>query len=138
MLVVNGKEREILGLLRGYGLGPYEAKMYFALLVTGKAKISKITKKASVPDSKAYEALDRLNDKGFVELTREEVPKQYRAKSLQEMTKFRIREKQKEILELERGQTRLDKILQMVTPAHRNFYGLRLFLPSYERRRFMA
>lgn len=134
-MALNGKETEILGLLRGYGLGSYEARTYFSLLVLGEAKISKITKKASVPDSKAYEVLDRLNEKGFVELTREKVPKQYRAKSLEEMTRLRIKEKKKEILELERGQTRLDKILQMVTPAHRNFYGLRLFLPSYQRRR---
>jgi sugar-specific transcriptional regulator TrmB len=137
MLVVNGEEREIIGMLRGFGLCQYEARMYFTLLVLGEAQISRISKKASVPQSRAYAVLDDLNDKDFVEM-REKRPKQYQARSLMQVTKIRIREKQKEIRELEKGQRRLDKILQSIRPAHTNFYGLRLFLPSYQGRRFMA
>jgi len=135
MLVVNGKEREIIGMLRGFGLCQYEVRMYFTLLVLGEAKISRIPKKASVPQSRAYAVLDDLNDKGFVEM-KEKSPKQYQARSLTHVTKIRIREKKKEIRELEKGQRRLDKILQSIMTAHRNFYGLRLFLPSYQNRRF--
>ena len=53
LLVVNGKESEVIGTLRGFGLCSYEARMYFSLLVLGEAKISRISKKASVPQSKA-------------------------------------------------------------------------------------
>lgn len=134
MLVVNGKEREIIGMLRGFGLCNYEARMYFTLLAMGEAKIIEITRKASVPQSKAYDVLDDLAAKGFVELIREKRPKLYQARSLETVKKIRIREKQKEIRELEKGQIKLNKILQSVIPSHRNFYGLRLFMPSYRGR----
>lgn len=54
MQVVNGKEKEIVGMLRDFGLSGYEAKMYFTLLTIGEAKVLKITRKASVPQSKAF------------------------------------------------------------------------------------
>jgi sugar-specific transcriptional regulator TrmB len=38
MDVLNGKEREIVEILRAYGLNAYEAKAYFALLVSGESK----------------------------------------------------------------------------------------------------
>jgi len=41
----------------------------------GEAKISEITRKASIPQSKAYDVLDDLVARGFVELKRVERPK---------------------------------------------------------------
>jgi len=38
MNVVNGKEREIVEILRAYGLNGYEAKAYFTLLAAGESK----------------------------------------------------------------------------------------------------
>jgi len=123
MLVVNGKEKEIIGMLRGFGLCNYEARMYFTLLAMGEAKIIEITRKASVPQSKAYDVLDNLAAKGFVALIKAERPKLYQARSLENVKKIRIREKQKEIRELEKGQVRLNKILQSIIPLTGIFTG---------------
>lgn len=49
MNIVNGKEREVVEMLRSYGLNGYEAKAYFALLVEGESKVGQLARKASVP-----------------------------------------------------------------------------------------
>jgi hypothetical protein len=46
MNVVNGKEREVVELLRGYGLCDYEAKVYFTLLAVGESKAGDVARKA--------------------------------------------------------------------------------------------
>jgi len=132
MHVVNGKEREIVDMLRDFGLSEYEAKMYFTLLTIGEAKVMKITRKASVPQSKAYDVLDRLQEKGFVEL-RGTAPKRYRARVLEETTDITKRRKLREVSELEEKQQRLYSILQSIAPIHEKHGGLRLFTPSYRR-----
>jgi len=68
MQVLNGKEREVVEMLRNYGLNGYEAKAYFALLVAGESKAGQLARKSLVPQSKIYEVLESLNDKGFAEL----------------------------------------------------------------------
>jgi sugar-specific transcriptional regulator TrmB len=64
MNIVNGKEREIVEMLRGYGLNGYEAKVYFALLAVGESKTGDVVCKAGVPQSKVYDTLDNLHGKG--------------------------------------------------------------------------
>lgn len=39
MQVVNWNEKEVVSLLREYGLSGYEARMYFTLLTIGEAKV---------------------------------------------------------------------------------------------------
>jgi len=78
MQVLNGKESEVVEMLREFSLSKYEARMYFTLLTIGESKVGTATKKASVPQSKAYDVLEGLGAKGFVELVRER-PKAYRA-----------------------------------------------------------
>lgn len=136
MQVVNGKEKEIVDMLRGFSMCGYEARMYFTLLTIGEAKVMDITKKASIPQSKAYDVLESLVGKGFVEMTRVERPKAYRAKVLEEITDIVKRAKQREIQELEKNQSRLYEILQGIEPVHRKYGSLRLFSPSYEGTRF--
>jgi len=104
------------------------------LLTIGEAKVLGITRKASVPQSKAYEVLDSLREKSFVELSEVERPKKYRARVLEEITDIAVKVKQKEIQELEDNQRKLYQILQAVAPVHRMYNGLRLFSPSYQRR----
>jgi len=108
MRVVNGKEEEIVGMLNDFGLCGYEARMYFTLLTIGESKVLDITRKASVPQSKAYDVLESLTAKGFVELSRTERPKMYRARVLEEITDITIRARQKEIQELEQHQRKLN------------------------------
>jgi sugar-specific transcriptional regulator TrmB len=86
MHVVNGKERKIIRMLRDFGLSNYEARLYFTLLTIGEAKVCEMTKKASVPQSKAYEVLDNLQSKGFVEQCDVVRPKKYRAYALETVT----------------------------------------------------
>lgn len=134
MQVVNGKEGKIIGMLRDFGLANYEARLYFTLLTIGEAKVCEATKKASVPQSKAYEVLDSLQMKGFVEQCNGERPKVYRANTLERVTKSAIRHRQRQIRELEKHQQKLYDILQAVVPIHEQYSGLRLFSPSYQRR----
>jgi len=134
MRVVNGKEYEIVDKLNDFGLSGYEARMYFTLLTIGEAKVLEITRKASVAQSKAYDVLECLIAKGFVELNRTERPKTYRARVLEEITDITIRARQKEIRELEQHQRKLNQILQVITPLHSKYSGLRLFTLSYKRR----
>lgn len=133
MQVVNGKEEEIVGMLKGFGLCGYEARTYFTLLTVGEAKVLEITRKASIPQSKAYDVLESLEAKGFVELIKDN-PKQYRARVLEETTDITVKVRQKEIQELEENQKRLYEILQGIAPVHRKHSGLRLFTPSYRKR----
>lgn len=135
MQVVNGKEEEIVGMLNDFGLSGYEAKMYFTLLTIGEAKVLEIMRKASVPQSKAYDVQESLIAKGFVELSRKERLKMYRARVLEEITDITIRARQKEIRELKQRQRRLNQILQVITLLHNKYSGLRLFTPSYQRQR---
>jgi len=110
--------------------------MYFTLLATGEAKVGIATSKASVPQSKAYDVLESLRDKGFVELIRAEKPKMYRALDLEQATGLVTRNKQRQIRELEHKERKLSQILEVIEPLHRKYEGLRLFSPSYQRTRF--
>lgn len=131
MQVLNGSESEIVGALKGFGLCGYEARMYFTLLTIGEAKACKTAKKASVPQSKAYDVLESLRAKGFIELTNEERPRHYRAKVLEEVLDMTIRKRQKEIEELEVTKAKIKETVIKVAPLHRKYEGMRLFSPSY-------
>jgi sugar-specific transcriptional regulator TrmB len=133
MQIVNGNEEEILDMLKEFGLCEYEARMYFTLLAIGRAKVGTATRKASVPQSRAYNVLENLMSKGFVEISREERPREYRAKALESVLKITIEEKQKEVGALENSYHELKKIVQAIAPIHGEYSGLRLFSPSYKR-----
>jgi len=53
MQFLNSKEKEIVGMLNDFGLCEYKARMYFTLLTIGEIKISDLTSKPSVLQSKA-------------------------------------------------------------------------------------
>jgi sugar-specific transcriptional regulator TrmB len=133
MHVVNGKEREIVDMLNDFGLSMYEAKMYFTLLAIGEAKVCVASRKASVPQSKAYDVLENLTEKGFVEMSSDERPKKYKAKLLDEMIEAALRTRQKEIVELQHHHRKLCQLLEGIIPVHQKFGMLRLFSPSYQR-----
>ena len=131
MQVLNGKEREVVEMLRGYGLNSYEAKAYFALLVTGESKVGQLARKSSVPQSKIYEILESLSDKGFVELMEDERPLVYKAVCLKDTTEKAIAVKNKEIKQLQKNIEKLSKLLEAVAPIHRQYEAYRLFAPRY-------
>ena len=121
MNIVNGKEREVVEMLRGYGLCGYEAKAYFALLAVGESKAGQLARKSSVPQSKIYEVLESLNDKGFVELTEDERPVVYKAISLKDTTEKAIATKNKDIKQLQKNVEKLNHVLEAVAPIHRQY-----------------
>ncbi len=131
---VIGNGEAVVDMLKDFGLSEYEARMYFSLLTLGEAKVTAVVRKASVPQSKAYSVLDSLMAKGFVELSRDERPKQYRAKALDKVAVITIAKEEKRIRRLYNTYEMLEGILQAVTPAHTRFNGLRLFSPKYKRR----
>lgn len=55
-----------LEALKEIGLSTNEAKVYRALIMLGSAPVTEITKKSGVFRSNAYDALDRLIEKGLV------------------------------------------------------------------------
>jgi predicted transcriptional regulator len=52
--------------LSGAGIGGNEARVYVALLITGLATSGRIASEAKLNHTRAYEALDRLRQKGLV------------------------------------------------------------------------
>jgi len=129
-----GNGEAIVDMLKDFGLNEYEARMYFTLLNIGEAKVTAITRKAAVPQSKAYDVLDRLIAKGFVELSRNERPKEYRAKALEKIAVVAIAREEKSIRRLQDTYEMLQGILQAITPVHNKYSSLRLFSPKYKRR----
>ncbi|MFH0739833.1 MAG: helix-turn-helix domain-containing protein [bacterium] len=53
-------------ILQEFGLSSNEAKIYEALLELGEAGVSAITNKTSIHRRNVYDAIKRLNEKGFV------------------------------------------------------------------------
>ncbi len=66
--------------VRRFGLTEYEARCYVFLSKLGPSHPRKIASEASIPYPNAYEALDRLRAKGWVELVRKR-PATYRARN---------------------------------------------------------
>ncbi len=52
--------------LKGYGLTPNQTKIYLATLELGSASVYKISQKATLPRSTAYELLEHLKNLGLV------------------------------------------------------------------------
>ncbi len=78
--VLNGKL--VVRKLRDFGLSEYEARVYFVLLTLGESRVGHISRRAYVPQSKMYEVLDKLIEKGLAEETSEERPKTFHAVAL--------------------------------------------------------
>jgi len=131
MNIVNGKEREVVEILRGYGLCNYEAKAYFALLAVGESKAGDVARKAGVPQSKVYDVLDTLREKGFVEQNEDARPKEYKAFSLKDTTERVVALRTKDIAGLQKSMDRLNRVLDAVAPIHRQHETYRLFAPRY-------
>jgi sugar-specific transcriptional regulator TrmB len=131
-VIWNGKA--VVEMLRDFGLCEYEARMYFALLTLGEAKVAALTKRAYVPQSKGYEVLDRLIDKGFAEQINTERPKKYHAKTLDRVMSRIILEEQRFIKKLNSNFESLQNILRAISPMYEKYGAFRLFSPIVQRR----
>lgn len=79
MYVLNVNSDEIMKLFKPFGLTEYEARVYFALQVCGKTRISHLWIKAGVPQSKIYQIIPSLAVRGLVEIV-PKIPKEVVAK----------------------------------------------------------
>lgn len=64
--------------LMSLGMSEYEAKAYIATVVLGEGTIKEISDESKVPRSRAYDVMERLLEKGFVEVGNTN-PRCYRA-----------------------------------------------------------
>ena len=131
-VIWNGKA--VVEMLRDFGLSGYEARMYFVLLTLGEAKVTALTKRAYVPQSKGYDVLDRLITKGFAELINTERPKRYRAKALEKIVSKVISKEERFIKKLNSNFESLQNILQAISPIYEEYGTFRLFSPTFPRR----
>lgn len=88
--------REILEILKKFGLSEYESKVYTALAIIGPSKAGEISDQSNVPQSKVYEVLDQLANKQFVEIF-DGRPKEFKAVSPEILIKNLVVEKEREI-----------------------------------------
>jgi sugar-specific transcriptional regulator TrmB len=130
--VLNGKV--VVEMLKDFGLSGYEARMYFVLLTLGEAKVTALTRRAYVPQSKGYEVLDSLIEKGFAEQIDGEKPKKYRAVALHKVATAMMAREQKFIRKLNSDFESLQDILSAVSPIYEEYGMFRLFSPSFPRR----
>jgi sugar-specific transcriptional regulator TrmB len=130
--ILNGKA--VVEMLRDFGLSEYEARMYFVLLTLGESRVGALTKRACVPQSKGYEVMDRLIEKGFAEQTNGEKPKTYRAKTLQKVASKVIAREQRFIKRLNSNFTSLQRVVEAISPVYEKYGAFRLFSPIFSRR----
>jgi sugar-specific transcriptional regulator TrmB len=130
--VMNGKL--VVSMLRDFGLCESEARVYFVLLTLGESKVGYVSRKAYVPQSKMYEVLDKLADKGFIERTSEQRPVAYRAMPLQRVVMKAIQRHQKLIERLGRDFLALQKAVNAISPMYEKYGAFRLFSPIAQRR----
>lgn len=131
-VIWNGKA--VVEMLRDFGLSEYEARMYFVLLTLGEAKVTALTKRAYVPQSKAYEVLERLIEKGFVELSNSERPKKYCAKTLERIVSNAVSKQERFMKKLNNNFESLQNILNAISPIYKEYGTFRLFSPILQRR----
>ncbi|MEM3696227.1 MAG: helix-turn-helix domain-containing protein [Candidatus Bathyarchaeia archaeon] len=84
-------------ILREMGLNTYEIDAYFALLEGGQMTAMEISKKAKVPYSKIYEALNSLKEKGWIKSLESRPNKYYPLPPIEALaaTKIRLEDKYK-------------------------------------------
>ena len=60
---------DIFSGLSGFGLSPYEIKVYSTLALKGELTPSQIVRVSGIPQPRVYDVLRNLHDKGLVEFS---------------------------------------------------------------------
>lgn len=131
MQVLNAKEERVLKQLKELGLSEYEGKAYFSALVLGRAKAGELSRCSAVPQSKIYYVLERLEDKGFVEI--EGRPKYVKAVEIGEAAERMIKFRERQIENIRKAKNELEEIARTVSLliGKNDSRYLRLFKPKY-------
>ncbi|MDI6798549.1 MAG: helix-turn-helix domain-containing protein [Candidatus Aenigmarchaeota archaeon] len=107
------EKKEIIEMLKRFGLSEYQSKVYSALVFLGPSKVGNICKYSNVPQSRIYNVLEELVEKQFVEVF-EGRPKEFRAFSPEVVLRSLVEEKEKE---LERLKVEASSIKKMLRPV---------------------
>ena len=105
------EKKEILELLKNFGLSEYEAKTYSSLLLSGPSKAGDLSFESGVPQSKIYEALEMLMERQMIEVF-EGRPKEYKALPPEQAFRNLIDEREMEIQKLKGDSTNLTNVLK--------------------------
>jgi len=100
------EKKEILEMLKKFGLNEYESKAYTTLILSGSCRAGELSNLSSIPQSKIYETLESLMDKNLVEMF-DGRPKEFKAiapevalPSLLERVETKIQVLKKEVKEI--------------------------------------
>jgi len=99
--------------LKELGLGEYEQKAYITLLKKGSLNGRELSKKSGVPQSKIYESLYKLADKGFVSIL-DLRPKKFKANDPEVAIKSCLEQKRKKLNLLEQDIPKELKKLKLI------------------------
>jgi len=105
------EKKEIVELLKSFGLSEYEAKAYSTLLLMGPSRAGDLSFESGVPQSKIYETLELLMDRHMIEVF-EGRPKEYKAFPPDQALRNMIEEKEMEIQRLKGHTINLAKVLK--------------------------
>jgi len=117
------EKKEIIELLKNFGLGEYEAKTYCSLLLSGPSKAGDLSFESGVPQSKIYEALEMLMEKQMIEVF-EGRPKEYKASPPEQALRNLIEEKEREIQNLKTRTLNLTKVIKENTKENEILEGV--------------
>lgn len=106
------KVEEIIDVLKTLGLGEYEAKAYYTLVLLGPSRAGELSKQSLVPQSKIYETLEGLIDKQLVEVL-EGRPRDYKAVPPEVALRNLVTEREKNLQNL---QSRLKDVSNYLKP----------------------
>jgi sugar-specific transcriptional regulator TrmB len=100
--------------------------------VLGRAKVREIARYSSVPESKIYYVLERLEEKGLIEIE-EERPKHVKAIPVKELAYRMVEHRKKQIENIRIAEKELEEIVETISPIIRenNSKYIRLFKPRY-------
>jgi len=107
------EKKEIIEILKRFGLSEYQSKVYSALVFLGPSRVGDICKSSSVPQSRIYNVLEELVEKQLVEVF-DGRPKEFRAISPEVVLKGLIEEREKELENLKGEASTIKKMLKPV------------------------
>ncbi len=93
------EKAELVQLMKNFGLGEYEAKVYLALVSLGPSRAGQVSVESNIPQSKIYDVLNSLVDKEVIEIFSGR-PKEYKAVSPNVFLKTMFETKEKELSSL--------------------------------------
>ena len=101
-----------LGLLRLMGVGKWELSAYLTLVLQGPLNASELASKSSVPYSRIYSVLRKLEDEGWITVDRKKRPSIFKARPPIEVWQ-RISAKVNELMNLEELMSSLQEAYEL-------------------------